>query len=135
VISEGLGVGRVHVGVVIDAVEEHGCLDDVAEGSPFGLEERGEVRDRLADLRVEPVDERAVNKTELTRDIQRVSGSDGGCVWTDWLRHACDRNRYAGPHGRRNHYRCSVAGRVPCGDHDERRNLRGAGRLGVQERC
>jgi hypothetical protein len=31
VISEGLGVRRVHVGVVVDAVEQDGGLDDVVE--------------------------------------------------------------------------------------------------------
>ena len=32
-IAEAFGVGGVHRGVVVDAVEQHGCLDDVVEGA------------------------------------------------------------------------------------------------------
>lgn len=64
-VSERLGVCSVHGGVVIDAVEEHRGLDDVAQVSALGFDQGGEVRNGLTDLRIESVDECAVDETEL----------------------------------------------------------------------
>ena len=85
VIAETLGVCGVHVAVVVDAVEQHGCFDHVREGPAFSLDQCRKVCDSLADLSIEAVNERALDQAELAGDIERVSCTDRWRIGTYWL--------------------------------------------------
>ncbi len=93
-IAERIDVGIVHRGVVVDAVEQHGRLDDVVERGTFSLEQSRQIRDGLTHLRVQPIDECAVLEAQLARDIEGVARSNERCIGTDWFRHVADPSRY-----------------------------------------
>lgn len=89
-IAERLGIGRIHLCVVVDAVKQHGRLDNIAQRGSLGFEKRSEICHGLTNLCVETLDEGSVGKAELTGHVHRVSGADKGRVWTNWLTHDCD---------------------------------------------
>jgi hypothetical protein len=65
IVAECGDVGSVHSAEVCHIGEENCRLHDVCESASLALEQRDEVPDRLEDLCLEAVNERAIKKSEL----------------------------------------------------------------------